>query len=144
MPESRLTQQQRQFIKQRANGCCEYCLSQAKFSPDPFSIEHIIPRSKGGTSDLDNLAIACQGCNNFKYSHSEAIDPVTGGSVPLYHPRQDNWSEHFTWSSDSTQMLGLTPTGRATIDRLQLNREGVVNLRGVLHSIDLHPPHKDS
>lgn len=25
MPESHLTQQQRQFIKQRANGCCEYC-----------------------------------------------------------------------------------------------------------------------
>jgi len=76
MPESRLTQQQRQFIKQRANGCCEYCLSQAKFSPDPFSIEHIIPRSKGGTSDLDNLAIACQGCNNFKYSHSEGSTPL--------------------------------------------------------------------
>jgi hypothetical protein len=53
-------------------------------------------------------------------------------------------SEHFTWSRDSTQMLGLTPTGRATIDRLQLKREGVVNLPGVLHSIALHPPHNDS
>lgn len=53
-------------------------------------------------------------------------------------------SEHFTWSSNSTQMLGLTPTGRATIDRLQLKREGAVNLRGVLHSIALHPPHNDS
>ena len=112
-----------------------YCLSQVKFSPDPFSIEHIIPRSKGGTSDLDNLAVACQGCNNFKYSHIEAIDPITGEPVPLYHPRQHNWRDHFTWTNDSTQMLGLTPTGRATIDRLQLNREGVVNLRRVLHSI---------
>ncbi len=141
MPESRLTQQQRQLIKQRANGCCEYCLSQVKFSPDPFSIEHIIPRSKGGTSDLGNLAVACQGCNNFKYSHIEAIDPITGEPVRLYHPRQHNWRDHFTWTNDSTQMLGLTPTGRATIDRLQLNREGVVNLRRVLHSIHQHPPH---
>ncbi|HAJ59507.1 MAG TPA: HNH endonuclease [Cyanobacteria bacterium UBA11369] len=141
MPESRLTQQQRQLIQQRASSCCEYCLSQAKFSPDPFSIEHIIPRSKGGTSNLDNLAVACQGCNNFKYNHTEAIDPITGESVPLYHPRQQNWRDHFTWSNDSTQMLGLTPTGRATIERLQLNRNGVVNLRRVLHSIEQHPPH---
>jgi len=58
MPESRLTQQQRQFIKKRANGCCEYCLSQAKFSPDPFSIEHIIPRSKGGTIDTPRAEAA--------------------------------------------------------------------------------------
>lgn len=140
MPEVRLTQQQRQFIKQRAKDCCEYCLSQAKFSPDPFSIEHIIPPSKGGSSDLDNLAIACQGCNNLKYSHIRALDPITGESVRLYHPRQDHWSKHFTWSSDLTQMLGLTPTGRTTIERLQLNREGVVNLRRVLYAINQHPP----
>ena len=141
MPEYRLTQQQRQLIQHRASSCCEYCLSQAKFSSDPFSIEHIIPRSRGGISDLDNLAVACQGCNNFKYNHTEALDPITGESVPLYHPRQHNWGDHFTWSNDSTQMLGLTPTGRATIERLQLNREGVVNLRLVLNSIGEHPPH---
>lgn len=139
----RLTQQQRQFIQKRANGCCEYCLSQAKFSPDSFSIEHVVPRSKGGTSDLDNLAVACQGCNNFKYSHTEAIDPVTGELVPLYHPRRENWKKHFAWSRDATQLLGLTPTGRATIDRLQLNRDGVVNLRRVLYSIGEHPPVND-
>jgi hypothetical protein len=141
MPEFRLTQQQRKFIKQRAKHCCEYCLSQIKFSPDPFSIEHIIPRSKGGISDLDNLAIACQGCNNFKYSHIEAIDPITGKPTPIYHPRQCNWYEHFTWSKDMTQILGLTPIGRATVDRLRLNREGVTNLRHVLQSIGEHPPH---
>ncbi len=140
MPEFRFTQQQRNLIKQRAKNCCEYCISQAKFSPDPFSIEHIIPRSKGGTSDLDNLAVACQGCNNFKYSHIQAIDPITGELAPIYHPRQHNWHEHFTWSNDLTQMLGLTPIGRATVDRLRLNREGVVNLRQALSSIDQHPP----
>jgi hypothetical protein len=140
MPEFRLTQQQRNLIKQRANNCCEYCKSQAKFSPDSFSIEHIIPRSKGGTSDLDNLAVACQGCNNFKYSHTQAIDPITGELAQIYHPRQQDWQDHFTWSRDLTQMLGLTPIGRATIERLRLNREGVVNLRQALASIDQHPP----
>jgi hypothetical protein len=99
-----------------------------------------MPRSKGDTSDLDNLAIACQGCNNFKYSYAHAIDPITGESVPIYHPRKHIWCDHFIWTKDVTQMLGLTPTGRATIERLRLNREGVVNLRQVLYAIDQHPP----
>jgi hypothetical protein len=37
-------------------------------------------------------------------------------------------------------MIGLTPVGRATIDRLQLNREGVINLRRILRAIEEHPP----
>jgi HNH endonuclease len=143
MRESRLTQEQRNFVKQRAGGCCEYCFSQVAFSPDPFSIEHIVPRSKGGTSDLENLAIACQGCNNFKYSHVCSIDPVTGESAQLYHPRQDRWQEHFAWSDDFALLVGLTIVGRVTIERLQLNREGVVNLRRLLCAVDRHPPNQN-
>ena len=30
---------------------------------DNATVEHITPRSKGGTEDLENLAIACRGCN---------------------------------------------------------------------------------
>jgi hypothetical protein len=135
-----ITAQQKEFIIQRARGCCEYCWSQLKFSPDPFSVEHIIPLSKGGTYDLENLALACQGCNNRKYNHTEAIDPIDGQLVPLYHPRQQSWSSHFVWSDDFTEMIGISPSGRATIVRLRLNREGVVNLRGVLKEKDFHPP----
>jgi 5-methylcytosine-specific restriction endonuclease McrA len=51
-------------VAQRAKDCCEYCRSQAKFSPDPFSIEHIVPRSQGGETNSTNLALSCQGCNN--------------------------------------------------------------------------------
>lgn len=85
--------------------------------------------------------IACQGCNNFKYSHIQAIDPINGKPAPIYHPRQCSWYDHFMWSKDMTRILGLTPIGRATVDRLRLNREGVVNLRQVLHSIGQHPPY---
>jgi HNH endonuclease len=135
-----ITAQQKGFITQRARGCCEYCWSQIKFSPDPFSVEHIIPLSKGGTYDLENLALACQGCNNRKYNHTEAINPIDGQFVSLYHPRQQSWSDHFVWSDDFTEMIGISPSGRATIVRFQLNREGVVNLRGVLRTKDFHPP----
>jgi 5-methylcytosine-specific restriction endonuclease McrA len=71
MSEPKLTAKQKEAIAHRASGCCEYCRSQARFSPDPFSIEHIIPRSKGGTDENGNLALACQGCNNRKYSGSQ-------------------------------------------------------------------------
>jgi hypothetical protein len=70
----------------------------------------------------------------------EALDPVTGQTVPLYHPRRDRWLEHFAWNEDDTLVLGLTPIGRATVEKLQLNRSGVVNLRRVLSFMDLHPP----
>jgi hypothetical protein len=59
----------------------------------------------------------------------EAQDPVSGTGVPLYHPRHHRWDEHFAWSDDFLLMIGLTPTGRATVDVLLLNRDGVVNLR---------------
>lgn len=140
MSEPRITAVQRHFVAQRANHCCEYCLSQHEFSPDPFSIEHIIPLSKGGTDEFDNLALACQGCNNKKYNHTQARDPVTGETVSLYHPRQRLWSDHFVWNEDYTLLLGLTPMGRASIERLQLNRSGVMNLRRLLYAVNLHPP----
>jgi HNH endonuclease len=140
MSEPQITAQLKAEVAQRANGCCEYCRSQAQFSPDPFSIEHIMPRSQGGTDNSNNLALACQGCNNRKYTHIKGRDPINGELVPLYHPRNQLWEAHFVWNEDFAIVVGLTPTGRATIERLQLNREGVVNLRRVLRAINQHPP----
>jgi HNH endonuclease len=140
MAEPRLNAQQREAVTRRARGCCEYWLSQELYSPDPFSVEHIIPLARGGTHDLENLAWSCQGCNSRKYVTIEALDQVTGQTVPLYHPRRDRWLEHFAWNEDDTLIIGLTPTGRATEEKLQLNRLGVVNLRRVLSLMDLHPP----
>jgi hypothetical protein len=37
-------------------------------------------------------------------------------------------------------MPGLTPTGRAAIGALQLNRPGLVNMRRVLYTVGAHPP----
>ncbi len=130
----------KKIVAQRSGGCCEYCWSQSRYSPDPFSVEHIVPRSKGGSDQLDNLAYACQGCNNHKYNHLQGRDPVNGRLLPLYNPRQQRWSDHFTWNEDFTLLIGSTPTGRATVERLRLNREGVVNLRYALHLIGKHPP----
>lgn len=138
MSEKRVTAQ-KQATVERARGCCEYCRSQARFSMQSFSVEHIEPRSQGGRTALDNLALACQGCNNYKYAKTEGRDPVSGKIVPLYHPRRQQWHDRFTWNDDFTLIVGLTPTGRATVEALRLNREGVVNLRRILYEMGEHP-----
>lgn len=130
----------RRTVAERAANCCEYCRSQLRYSADSFSIEHIVPRSHGGSDDVSNLALSCQRCNNAKFVAMEAIDPLSGEVASLFHPREHRWSDHFAWSHDYLRILGLTPTGRASVDKLKLNRPGVVNLRRVLRDIGDHPP----
>lgn len=46
----------------------------------------------------------------------------------------------FWWNDNFTLIIGLTPTERTTVEALQLNREGVVNLRRILYAMAEHPP----
>ena len=130
----------RRLVIARAHGCCEYCLSQMNYSSHSFAVEHITPRVRGGKTIESNLALACQGCNEHKHAKIKARDPLTGKLTPLFHPRRHRWTEHFTWSADDLEIIGLTPTGRATVTALQLNRAEVVNLRHILIAFDEHPP----
>ncbi len=142
MTRRRIPKKLRLLVRERAQGCCEYCICQENYGPDAFSDEHIIPRVAGGKSVAQNLARACQRCNNFKYDKTHAVDPLTRESVTLFHPRKHDWHEHFAWNDDYTMMIGLSPIGRATIAELDLNREGVVNQRKLLLLIRKHPPGK--
>ena len=136
-----LPKRSREEILRRSHRRCEYCLTPTTCSSSPFAIDHIQPLTLGGTDSLENLALACFGCNGPKSAFTEGTDPETGVVVPLYHPRRDNWREHFRWNEDFTELVGLTPTGRATIARLDLNRPGVVPLRRLmLGTEEGHPP----
>lgn len=136
----KISEKTREEVRNRAGRCCEYCLSQEFFSPSSFSIEHIIPKSKGGTNAPDNLALACMGCNNHKYNKTQHLDPASQTEVAIYHPRRQAWQKHFAWNDDLTRVVGLTPTGRATIICLQLNRQELINLRSLLVAFGEHPP----
>ena len=142
MPEPGISASLRRQVYARAQGCCEYCRSQERFAPDTFSVEHTIAHARGGETDAYNLALACQGCNNHKYDKTEAVDPATGLVVPLFNPRRAPWDAHFVWSADYALVIGITPSGRATVQALALNRPGVVYLRRVLHQLGDHPPRK--
>lgn len=129
----------RALAEQRAQGRCEYCQSPARYATQRFALEHIIPRSQGGHTVPENLALACQGCNNHKYNKQQAPDTLTGQLTALFHPRMQQWHEHFAWDARCERVLGLTATGRATIDALQLNRQELQNLRRVLYAAGEHP-----
>ena len=137
-----MTDALRSTIQTRAAHCCEYCQTQEAFSHDPFSAEHILPAAKGGADTLDNLAWSCLGCNFHKFTAIVAIDLVTEDMAPLFNPRKDSWDVHFRWDEEFTLIIGLTPSGRATVTRLKLNRVGIVNMRQVLAMADKHPPNK--
>jgi hypothetical protein len=129
----------RELVTRRARGRCEYCQSPREYAHQSFSLEHIEPRSKKGKTSLDNLALACQGCNNHKFTQTEGQDPESEDWVALFHPRKHRWSDHFAWSEDLLGVLGITPIGRATVVVLHLNRKPLVNLRRLLVIAGKHP-----
>jgi 5-methylcytosine-specific restriction endonuclease McrA len=103
-----------------------------------FPIDHLTPRTQGGLTTLDNLAMACPRCNGHKWKYSDGIDPLSGQTVPLFHPRRDSWSDHFVWSRSQVGLLvGKTDTGRATIARLQMNHPDQLSIRALLASLGL-------
>lgn len=134
-----ISAQEQSAIIERAQGRCEYCQSWMSYATQSFVCEHIIPISRDGETTLENLALACGGCNGHKYNKVEAPDPVDGKLVPLYNPRRQRWQDHFGWDEDYTHVVGLTPTGRATVEALKLNRPGVVNMRKLLRTVGKHP-----
>ena len=140
MSKSYISKKLRIIVEKRANRCCEYCKSQANFSPSPFNVEHIIPESKDGTTLLKNLAFACAGCNSYKYTKTSVYDAISQKVVSLFHPRTPKWEEHFKWSKDFLKIIALTPIGRVTANTLKINRDEVVNLRKVLFAFGEHPP----
>jgi hypothetical protein len=109
----------RRLVWQRANGRCEYCRMRQEFDELTFQIEHVVPRKHHGSDQAENLALACFACNNHKGTNLSGIDPQTGELTRLFHPRQDDWAEHFEW--DGATQTGRTAIGRVTVDVLAIN-----------------------
>jgi len=126
-------------VNKLAKGVCEYCKCFQKFTPEQHEYEHIIPPVQVGNNELDNIAKACRGCNNIKSISIAGFDPETQQIVPLFNPRKDSWKEHFQWSKDTLKIEGLTACGRATVNRLKLNRQELINIREITIAYG-HPP----
>ena len=104
----------------RDEGQCRFCHLLQSGQGATFHIDHIHPKSRGGKTSLDNLACPCTNCSLHKSNRTTAVDPVTGDESTLYHPLVNDWKQHFVLQADGT-CTGRTPTGRATIEVLQMN-----------------------
>ena len=119
----------REGVRRRAGNACEYCRIPQEATPIiPFHVEHIVSIQHGGTDDPSGLALACDRCNAYKGPNLTSIDPDTRTVAALFNPRGDPWSDHFVVRGG--HILGLTPTGRATVRLLNMNAPRRVELRG--------------
>ena len=91
-------------------------------------LDHIIPEAQGGQTTFSNR-VACRRCNEFKGPTTRIQEPLTGEVLPLFHPRQHAWTDHFAWDAAGIRLLGLTAIGRATIIALNINNEVIVDAR---------------
>ncbi|MCO5250112.1 MAG: HNH endonuclease [Candidatus Kapabacteria bacterium] len=81
MPYKRIDLSRKNILK-RDNHRCQYC---GKKTLD-ITIDHIIPKSRGGMDTWDNLVAACVRCNNRKGNRT----PDEAGMKLLSKPRRPN------------------------------------------------------
>lgn len=120
----------RQIVASRASHICEYCLIAEEDAYFRFQVEHIISRKHGGSSELENLALACVFCNRYKGSDIASLIPETNKLIRFYNPRGDRWNEHFRLNGVIIE--SLTEIGEATVRILQMNHEDQILERQVL------------
>jgi hypothetical protein len=138
--KARVSRRLRESVARAAGGVCGYCRTPESIAGFRLSIEHLIPEARGGRTVEENLWLSCHACNEFKGVRVRAPDPVTGKSVGLWNPRKHKWRHHFSWSPDGTEIVGLTPCGRATVALLQLNRPELVGARSLWVQVGWWPP----
>lgn len=82
LPRKRVILSRKNIIK-RDNGRCQYCGSYQK----PLTVDHVMPRNRGGEDSWENLVCACVTCNNKKGDRTPEE-----ARMPLYRrPKRPNY-----------------------------------------------------
>lgn len=127
----------RDLVILRSGNCCEYCRLSQLGQEATFHVDHVVPVAAKGKTEAENLAWACVSCSLHKSAKQVANDPNTDEEVPLFNPRRQSWLEHFRW--ERVHVVGLTPTGRATVVALRMNRPGILSIREEEILLGRHP-----
>jgi hypothetical protein len=135
---SAASEQFRDTVVRRAGNRCEYCQLPAQLQISGFELDHILPRSHGGQTELSNVALACPHCNARKWAHVDGEDPESGQRVALFNPRTQKWEDHFQWPAQHPFILeGISALGRATVAQLHMNHPDLVSIRRLLAELGL-------
>lgn len=73
LPQHRAISRKKLLLRDRHS--CQYCGS--PFLPKELTLDHVIPRSRGGESSWENLVACCHRCNNRKGSRTPAEAGMT-------------------------------------------------------------------
>ncbi len=119
-----------EMIRQLAANRCEYCRMPDGVMKFPHVLDHIIAYQHGGPPTFSNYALCCGDCNRHKGPNISGVDPVTGQTASLFHPRRDTWQDHLQWRGPF--LIGITPVGRATVAVLAINLSIRVAVRRAL------------
>ena len=92
----------RRNIFHRDGQCCQYCGAKG----EPLSIDHVVPRSRGGIDSWENVTTACLSCNVRKGNRTpkEANMPLSRvprrplSSLSFEATRQINAGSHSEWA----------------------------------------------
>ncbi len=122
-------------VRSRAARRCEYCLIPEALTFVTHEVDHIIAAKHGGDTNSENLALCCTFCNKYKGSDVASIDPDSGELQRLFHPRRDQWENHFRLQGGT--ITALTGIGRVTLRLLQMNRAERVQERELMISVGL-------
>jgi hypothetical protein len=125
----------RKYVIDRAENRCEYCRIPALVAGFSFHIEHIIALQHDGETVADNLALSCPWCNKKKGPNIATRSADGTRLVPLFHPRKQNWFEHF--GIHQGLFIGKTEIGESTIRLLDLNRADLVYQRQEMEAAGL-------
>ena len=134
---NRIPENLRRVIIQMAAGRCEYCGLSQEGQEATFHIDHVIPVKAGGETSEENLALACVSCSLRKAARRTAIDPQNSREVPLDNPRRESCREHLRW--EGVHLVGLTASGRATVEALAMNRPLILAIRREAVALGRHP-----
>lgn len=99
LKKMRVTQPTRNMIYQRDDNKCQYCGSTRH-----LTIDHVIPRSKGGGDTWENMVVACSSCNmkkgdkylehtNMKLTKKPKA-PINAMFLTLEKSKDPEWTEY--------------------------------------------------
>jgi 5-methylcytosine-specific restriction endonuclease McrA len=77
-------------IYARDQNRCQYCGRQ--FSRSELNLDHVVPRSRGGTSTWENVVCSCHRCNRLKGGHT----PSEARMRLIRPPRRPQWTPFMT------------------------------------------------
>jgi len=77
-------------IYARDGNRCQYCGRQ--FPRAELNLDHVVPRSRGGTSVWENVVCSCHRCNRLKGGRT----PAEAGMRLVRQPRRPQWTPFMT------------------------------------------------